>query len=122
MDTQAVSRKPILRFLTWCALYLLSFCAFATLWHWLIEDVLYYCSDNAPVLDFFPPFVHEPLEMTGDYYIISPIIVYAVWSVFLIGVLLLPTLALQLRKRWLQVAILGGGLAALLAIIGEVVL
>jgi len=103
-------------------LLLSSFLAIALLWHILIEDVLYYCSDNAPVLDFFPPFVHELLAVTGDRFIAPSIVVYIVWGVFLIGMFLVPAVSVWSKRRVLQIGVLAAGTISLLVFIGEVVL
>ncbi|MBC7228554.1 MAG: hypothetical protein H5T61_15195 [Thermoflexales bacterium] len=121
MNAQTSIRKPIPWFVVYIALLLSSFLTSALLWHLLIEDVLYYCSDSAPVLDFLPPFVHEPLAMTGDRFIASPIIVYVVWGVFVISSFLLPAIAIRSKKCWLQTGVLAAGGISLLTFIGEII-
>lgn len=121
MDTRTSIKKLVFRFLTYIALLPPSFLTFALLWHLLVEDVLYYCSDSAPVLDFLPPFVHEPLAMTRDHFIAPPIIVYVVWGVFLISMFLLPAIAIWSKKRWLQMGVLAAGAVSLLTFIGEII-
>ena len=64
-----------------------SFFLLAALWHWQVEDVYYYCADRAPILDFFPPFVHA---RDVDYYVASEPLVYRLWYSFWATILLLP--------------------------------
>jgi hypothetical protein len=72
----------------------------ALLWHVLVEDVLYYCSDNAPFLDFLPPFVHG--GATGDHYLVPAAIVYGLWCALVAAVLVLPAVVIRSARRRLE--------------------
>ena len=47
-----------------------------TIWYFLVDGILYYCSDKAPLIDFIPPFVHAGY---GDYFVAPQLVVYLVW-------------------------------------------
>lgn len=95
-----------------------SFLFGAVLWHLAVEDVLYYCSDRAPILDFFPPFVHPT---AGDYFIAFPALVDFVWYAFTFGILLLPLWASIANQRWPRITVGLLGLSSLLFVVGLVV-
>ena len=85
---------------------LISFVIALVLWFFLVDGKLFYCSDSVPFLDFIPPFVHG--KQVGDYFIVSPFIVYLVWFVFLFAIFLTPAyltrkyLAKRIRDEVLQ--------------------
>lgn len=62
-------------------------------WYFLVDGILFYCTDKMPVLDLIPPFVHG--INTGDYYIASPIIVYIAWIITLVSIFTLPWILLK---------------------------
>ncbi|MEW6302757.1 MAG: hypothetical protein AB1705_04755 [Verrucomicrobiota bacterium] len=72
-----------------------SILAFSILWSVAAPGVLYYCSDDVPIMAFIPPFVHAPTEQTNDRYLVSPVLVYCIWSGFLIAAAVSPALLLR---------------------------
>ena len=65
-------------------------CLFAAsiVWTGIAPERLYHCSDDMPILTAIPPFVHG--SGLGDYFIVSPGIVYFTWFAFLAAAVLLP--------------------------------
>ena|SRR5437660_1168086 len=61
----------------------------AAIWTLVAPDRFYHCSDDVPILTFFPPFVHGVLS---DHYIRPEGTVYAIWSCFLIVGLAAPSI------------------------------
>lgn len=78
--------------------FLLTSLVLLAVWYFFIDGTLYYCSDKAPLLDFIPPFVHVGGPY-GDYFIVSPVVVYLSWAVFIATMLLIPTF---LTKKFFQ--------------------
>lgn len=102
-------RKLVSVSLSYVGFLIPSFLFVSMLWHLLVEDVLYYCADRAPLLDFFPPFTHG----REDHYVASPMVVKLLWYLFVAGLLLLPAGVIWSRRRWLRVAVPVLGLLAL---------
>jgi hypothetical protein len=73
------------------------------IWTFLIDGNLYYSSDKIPLLDFIPPFVHN--FKYGDYYIVSPILVWGIWF-SLVGLVI--TIPLLIIKKLYKIKILIG--------------
>lgn len=101
--------KKAYRTLTFLSVYILFFIpallGFSYLWSEKIEGFLYECNDPIPFLSFIPPFVHgyNGVSFAGDYYIYSPLVVYATWVIFIVLILGLPALISFLVTRRLKV-------------------
>jgi hypothetical protein len=80
------------KFLRSLLLYILlifpCFVICSIIWYFFVDGVLYYCSDKVPFFDLLPPFIHG--KNFGDYFIVSPQIVYIFWIISLIVIFLLP--------------------------------
>src|SRR5262249_20370489 len=82
-------QNSIMKFFRVFISLVVSFLFFSLSWFIFVDGKLYYCSDKVPFLDFFPPFVHiGQFGPTGDYFIISPVEVWLVWYLFIIGIVL----------------------------------
>ena len=63
----------------------------AVIWSEKVSGVLYLCTDDVPIFDFIPPFVHPG---TGDVYYVPEWHVYLVWFLLLAGAFLAPALVI----------------------------
>jgi hypothetical protein len=90
--------KLIVRYLI---LFVPAYVLMTILWIRVIEPRLYYCSDSGSPLELVPPFVHTYAGIhTGDHYLVSPWIVWTIWSVCIGITLLAPALGVrQFRQR-----------------------
>jgi hypothetical protein len=76
-------------------LVMLAIFTAACVWEARVVGVLYRCTDNVPILDFIPPFVHSGGH-TGDVYLVSKVQVYWTWYAYLGTSVLLPAVPLVL--------------------------
>jgi hypothetical protein len=76
------------KLLLYIVLFFPIFVIIASLWFFCVDGILYYCSDKIPFFDLLPPFVHG--KNFGDYFIVSPVVVYILWIISLLIIFLLP--------------------------------
>jgi hypothetical protein len=59
------------------------------MWNFASKN-LFYCSDDVPVLNFIPPFIHP--GPYGDQFFVNPFFVYSLWCLLVIQIFTLPYL------------------------------
>ena len=81
------------------ALLPVSFLCFAVVWALVAPLCLYHCWDDAPpfAISWHPPFIHPWANSAdgklADYFISPEWVVYTVWVLFVVGIFILPALA-----------------------------
>lgn len=82
---------------------------FAILWSWLAPNRFYHCADPIPIHSFIPPFLHNHGGKYLDVFIVPELVVYAIWTAFIILALAVPLLGSVAivrafrRNRWREV-------------------
>lgn len=110
-------KKYIKNSLLYITLFISTLVSIAGIWYLFIDGFFYYCSDKVPFLDLLPPLVHG--KNLGDYFIVSPVIVYTLWILALLTIFIVPVYLLKwiMKKKIHTTKILFTSLLVILVVI-----